>query len=648
MLRLRGHQNQATLWDLVVPVDILELPEELAKVDQWLDDDRFFEPYLEKFNQRLGRPSVPVETFYRLIYLRHRHKLSYEALVREVRDSYTWRKFCRIGPHQRVPDSSTLVKLVKKYGPDVLDQLNEELLKKAREKKVLRGKKLRMDTTVVESDIHYPTDAGLLADGIRMITRVVHHLKEAGAKVPPRFRDQTHAVKKQILAIGKVLRRRTGEAQAEVAKATEEILGIARRVVTGAKAIAHQVTESVNDAENAVAKNIGRLAERLRHVADLTGKIVEQTKQVLSGNRRIPDRIVSLADPEARPIKKGKLKSPTEFGFKVLIQETEDRLVTGYEVYKGNPVLIRRQQNPAGMRRVPVVFVETDGFWPGRQREKRKEVRLFVVHEGWVLRRPGSHEYRLVHRREFVAPGKGDPWEAFSRWLESEYDLSETWVVINGDRASWIRQGVEWFPKALYQVDRFHLKRDVRRLLRERPVPLKEAEAAIAENDAQRLLQVLEAALTQEDDPKRRKELRALRADLGTIPESIRDYRVRLSEQGVCVTGLCGIGSAESAVERYSRRTRKVGRGWSDTGLRAMLHVMTAYFQGVLRGVVETVESVLGLEPLKNAPQAARQAAVETVGCGLDAVRHGHLPALQGGRTGTGGLSQLLRSIVNG
>lgn len=338
MLRLRGHQNQATLWDLVVPVDILELPEELAKVDQWLDDDRFFEPYLEKFNQRLGRPSVPVETFYRLIYLRHRHKLSYEALVREVRDSYTWRKFCRIGPHQRVPDSSTLVKLVKKYGPDVLDQLNEELLKKAREKKVLRGKKLRMDTTVVESDIHYPTDAGLLADGIRMITRVVHHLKEAGAKVPPRFRDQTHAVKKQILAIGKVLRRRTGEAQAEVAKATEEILGIARRVVTGAKAIAHQVTESVNDAENAVAKNIGRLAERLRHVADLTGKIVEQTKQVLSGNRRIPDRIVSLADPEARPIKKGKLKSPTEFGFKVLIQETEDRLVTGYEVYKGNPV----------------------------------------------------------------------------------------------------------------------------------------------------------------------------------------------------------------------------------------------------------------------------------------------------------------------
>lgn len=338
MLKLRGHHDQATLWDLVVPVDLLELPEELAKVDQWLDDERFFKPYLKKFNQRLGRPSVPVETFHRLMYLRFRHKLSYEALVQEVRDSYTWRRFCRIGPHQRVPDSSTLVKLVKKYGPDVLDQLNEELVRKAREKKVIRGQKLRMDTTVVESDIHYPTDAGLLADGVRMITRLVDRLKESGVNVSARFRDQTHSVKAQILAIGKVLQRRTGEAQAEVQKATKELLGIARRVVAGAKAVAHQVTESVDEAGTAAAKTVDRLAKRLRNVADLTAKIVEQTKQVLSGNRRIPDRVVSLADPDARPIKKGKLKSPTEFGFKVLIQETEERLVTGYEVSKGNPV----------------------------------------------------------------------------------------------------------------------------------------------------------------------------------------------------------------------------------------------------------------------------------------------------------------------
>jgi IS5 family transposase len=213
-----------------------------------------------------------------------------------------------------VSDSSTLVKLVKKYGPDTLDQLNEELVRKAREKKVIRGQKLRMDTTVIESNIHHPTDAGLLADGVRMMTRVVDQLKEAGASVSKHFRDQTHAVKERILTISKVLQRRTGEAQAGVAKATAEILGIARRVVTGAKAVAHQVTEVVDEAGQATSGTVRRVAKRLRDVADLTEKIVQQTKEVLAGNRRIPDRVVSLADPDARPIKKGKLKSPTEFG----------------------------------------------------------------------------------------------------------------------------------------------------------------------------------------------------------------------------------------------------------------------------------------------------------------------------------------------
>lgn len=212
------------------------------------------------------------------------------------------------------------MKLVKKYGPDTLDQLYEELVRKAQEKKVIRGQKLRMDTTVIESDIHHPTDAGLLADGVRAITRIVHQLKQAGAEIPARFRDQTRVVKTQILAIGKVLQSRTGEAQTEVAKATKEILGVARRVVVGAKAIAHQVTDVGKEAGQAVSKKVQRLPAKLRDVAGLTEQVVGQTKQVLAGNRRIPDRVVSLAYPEARPIKKGKLKSPTEFGYKVLIQ----------------------------------------------------------------------------------------------------------------------------------------------------------------------------------------------------------------------------------------------------------------------------------------------------------------------------------------
>jgi IS5 family transposase len=213
MLRLKN-ADQMSLWDLALPVDILQLPEELAKVDGWLDDADFFKPYLKKFNQRIGRPTVPVDTFHRLMYLRFRHHLSYEALVQEVRDSYTWRRFCRIAPNQRIPDSTTLVKLVKKYGPEVLDQLNETLVRKAKERKVLRGKKLR---------------------------GTVKKLRRAGVEIDKHFRDQTNAVRKRILGIAKVLQRRSHEAQTEVRQITGEILKTARRVVTGAKQIVHQV-----------------------------------------------------------------------------------------------------------------------------------------------------------------------------------------------------------------------------------------------------------------------------------------------------------------------------------------------------------------------------------------------------------------------
>lgn len=166
---------------------------------------RFFKPCQEQFNQRLGRPPVPVDTFHRLMNLRFCHQLSYETLVREVRESIAWRRFCRIPLDGRVPDSTTLVKLVHKYGPDVLDRLNEELVLKAKEKNVIRGRKLRMDTTVVAAGIEHPTDADLMADGVRAITRAVKRLRQVGVEVDKHFRDFSRSVKKLIRAMAQML-----------------------------------------------------------------------------------------------------------------------------------------------------------------------------------------------------------------------------------------------------------------------------------------------------------------------------------------------------------------------------------------------------------------------------------------------------------
>ena len=306
----------------------------------------------------------------------------------------------------------------------------------------------------------------------------------------------------------------------------------------------------------------------------------------------------------------------------------------------------QRQESTAGTRRVPVLFIEADGFWPGRQRGKKAEVRLFVIHEGWVKRTAGSQEYSLVNRRDFVPDRGRDSWEQLSEFLESEYDLSETWVIINGDRAPWIRKGVTWFRKALYQIDRFHLKRELRHALRRQSHRLKEAEEALAANDATRLLTVLEKAHEAEVDSSCRQALGKLLADLKTIPESTRDYRVRLQERGVNVEGLRGLGAAEGAVERYSARLRKVGRSWSETGLMAMLHVMAAYFRGVLQGAVQYVERQLGLESLQAAREKVRHRVLETVSRGIDGALHARMPILQAGRNASGGYSRTLRGLA--
>lgn len=207
-----------------------------------------------------------------------------------------------------VPHATTLVKLTKRYGPGVVGELNRLLLDKAREEKLVRGRKLRVDTTVVEADIHYPTDASLLADGVRVITRYVNHLEK----------------------LGKVLRRRSHEVYQDVRAITGEIMELAKRVVASAKCVAAGTEEFLQN--KAV-----RLRARLQEAIALTEKVLWQTQEVQRGNRNLPERLVSLFDPGARPIRKGKLKSPTEFGRKVLIQETEERIVSGYGVCEGNP-----------------------------------------------------------------------------------------------------------------------------------------------------------------------------------------------------------------------------------------------------------------------------------------------------------------------
>ncbi|KBE58867.1 transposase [Mycobacterium tuberculosis H2438] len=177
--------DQASLWESVLPEELRRLPEELARVDALLDDSAFFCPFVPFFDPRMGRPSIPMETYLRLMFLKFRYRLGYESLCREVTDSITWRRFCRIPLEGSVPHPTTLMKLTMRCGEDAVAGLNEALLAKAASEKLLRTNKVRADTTVVEGDVGYPTDTGLLAKAVGSMARTVARIKAADAGSAP-------------------------------------------------------------------------------------------------------------------------------------------------------------------------------------------------------------------------------------------------------------------------------------------------------------------------------------------------------------------------------------------------------------------------------------------------------------------------------
>ena len=333
MLRIdnRSQQNPS-LWETVLPPEIFQMNEELTKVDKLLDDECFFAPFREKFGTRMGRPTTAVATYVRLMYLKHRYQLGYEVLVKEVSDSLAWRRFCHLALDDRVPDSTTLIKLTHKYGADTVRSLNDALVLKLKEGKVIRGRKLRIDTTVVESDIHHPTDMGLLNDGIRVITRVVSKLKEVIPGIRSRFVKHTRKAKKVYLGLMKVMKGRNGKDKATLKNAQEKLIEITEETIAGGRAVQAEL-ELLQEKPPLVDRLRGQLSEWI----EAAEKVVWQTQEVIKGNRRLPRRLVSLFDVSARPIKRGKSRADTEFGRKVLLGETDHGIITTYDVLEENP-----------------------------------------------------------------------------------------------------------------------------------------------------------------------------------------------------------------------------------------------------------------------------------------------------------------------
>jgi len=213
------------LWDAILPSELLVLPDELARVDVLLDDPAFFAPFAAHFDARIGRPSIPMETYLRLMFLKFRYRLGYEVLCREVADSISWQRFCRIPFGTRVPHPTTLVKITTRCGDDAVAGLNQALLAKAAAAKLLRTDRVRADTTVVEAAVGYPADSGLLTKAIGTMARTVARIKAAGGATRTRARDRRRSAGRRARSIASKLRLRGAQQRDQTQAAVRRITG---------------------------------------------------------------------------------------------------------------------------------------------------------------------------------------------------------------------------------------------------------------------------------------------------------------------------------------------------------------------------------------------------------------------------------------
>jgi transposase, IS5 family len=334
MLTLLADQPEC-LWDDALPLEVKQLPENLAALDGLLSDPQLLFPLVERWRQEFeqtgrlvlteGRPTIPLETYVRLMVLKQRYRWGYRTLVAEVSDSIHLRRFCRISLSERLPDESTVRKLTRRIGAETVADLTRALIVKATREKRFRPRAVRIDSTVIEADVRYPTDAGLASSGVRVLAREGRKLAKLIGERKARVRDRSRAMGHKLRTISRTIRRRSGEAKSEVLKLTGETGELLERSLKEARRLAAVARRR---ARGRGAKAKLRAAASLEEWADRCEKVSRQIKQRVAGEP-IKDRIVSLHDPDARPIRKGKLGKPNEFGFVSQLAEVTENTKRG-------------------------------------------------------------------------------------------------------------------------------------------------------------------------------------------------------------------------------------------------------------------------------------------------------------------------------
>jgi IS5 family transposase len=320
---LRCEADASCLIDELLPEEVKLLSDELTRVDRLLDDPAILAAFRRCWDHPAlghGRPSIPMATFVRLMWLKDTTGWGYERLMAQVSDSLQLRRFCRIPVVEEVPDESTVRKLVRRLGHEVIDEATRAVIKKAMAERGFRPRALRADSTVAQADIRYPTDVGLCADAVRVLAKAARKVAAAVPDATKHVVNRSRSVQKRVRAIGRSLRKRTGEAKAAVQTLTEEAAARVAVSVRESATLLAQAKASKATAPGVSEKARARAIAKLESWITLSSRIVDQVRMRFAGEK-IEDRLVSLFDPDARPVRRGKLSAPNEFGYVVQLAE---------------------------------------------------------------------------------------------------------------------------------------------------------------------------------------------------------------------------------------------------------------------------------------------------------------------------------------
>jgi IS5 family transposase len=312
----------------------------MLQADRVLEDETLLLTIQQELAKRYkksktrGRKATTAEVVLRMLLLKHVRDWSYEVLSREVRANLVYREFTRIGG-EKVPDEKTMGNLARQLGPEVIEKLHLRVVEIAQENQIATGRKMRVDTTVVETDIHYPTDSSLLGDGVRVLTRVMKKVTAVAGKAGTQMRDRSRSAKLKVLAIARASRNKTEQGRQKMQNAYRKLLDITSRVVGQAKKFSREIAGRVKRGNLSV---LHQAKKQLDEMIPRVQQVLRQTRErVLRGNTQADGKLLSVFETHTEVIRKGKANKPNEFGKLVLIQEAENQIITHYQVCEQRP-----------------------------------------------------------------------------------------------------------------------------------------------------------------------------------------------------------------------------------------------------------------------------------------------------------------------